>query len=156
MGRDSFRKVHDDAIVERTLRLLNAHVVHRNKLIDGYLSPVGLRRLGLRDSLAVMVRVARPKEALDLLTKQVSRLAQKKCCDLALVVARDDSRAEVVTSPVAPSGTLWEEKRLGCDSPKSVLIVPAPSREHDVRAIRRLLRTHAESLTTLDEVHQTP
>lgn len=156
-GRDSFFRVHDDDVLERTLRLLGAHVVHRNKLIDGYVSPTGLRRLGLSDTLTVMVRVIRPKEALHELAEQLSRLAYKKRCDLALLVARDASPAGVRVTRAVPRPTLWGESDASdAAETEGVLIVPAPSSKDDIDAIRRLLRTHAASLTIQDEERQTP
>jgi site-specific DNA-methyltransferase (adenine-specific) len=83
-GRKSFERSADQTPVLTVLALLGAHVVHRNTLIDGYLSPEGLRVLGLRSDLSVPVKVDLLGDAeLEARFRQVVR---KKGSEIGLLV----------------------------------------------------------------------
>lgn len=157
IGRDAFRRTDEDSVRDRTLQLLNAHVVHRNKYIDGYLSPTGLRSLGLPVEMSVMMRIVRQFESSDSLVDPLERLAVKKQCELVLLFTRDPTSVGTADSSSAPGQplTLWgntDRRELGNSR---VAIIPAPETEAGIEAIRHYLQTRVASLTTQDGAGQT-
>jgi site-specific DNA-methyltransferase (adenine-specific) len=108
VGREAFRRQDLSREVHQALSELHVHTVHRNRLIDGYLSPEGLSLLGLPITWTVAVKVHDPTEDLNSLITKFSGVTRKKACKLGLVLSNEalmttlPENVEVVPWPIGP------------------------------------------------------
>ncbi len=128
LGRDSYRAVKEDERIPLALQLLQAHPVHRSRHIDGYLSPEGLRSLGLPIQWSVMIKTA-PEPSAQLfkeptfasLVDDVKRVATKKKCDLALILVSNEEACPDVQDQL-------------------LKVVPIPNSPNDIETIQKHLQ----------------
>lgn len=134
-GRDVFQKVIQPE-TRGIFDMLQVLEVHRNRLIDGFLSLNGLQLLDLPKDWNVIVRIHRG-EPFDQLVGELEQIARKKRCNLVLLLSDSYSDEELVSSD-------------------SVAVAPVPKSEKDIHTIiSRILQIRPLSPTMLDVEGQT-
>jgi len=123
-GRGGFERRWESREHLRALALVGAHVVQRNSVIHGYLSPAGLQRLGLPSTWSVPVALV--------------------AGGAGLVGERARALAEVIASKRAHAGLLlvrpWDRAALAGGQSAGVVLAPWPAGEADLDVIADAVR----------------
>jgi site-specific DNA-methyltransferase (adenine-specific) len=123
-GRGAFERRWESADHVRALALVGAHVVQRNKLIHGYLSPAGLRRLGFPGTWSVPVAlVAGGEELVGERARSLARLIASKRAHAGLLLVRP-----------------WAGPAAACGRSTGVVLAPWPSEAGDLDAVTDAVR----------------
>jgi site-specific DNA-methyltransferase (adenine-specific) len=123
-GRGAFERRWASPAYARTLALLDAHAVQRNKLIHGYLSPAGLERLGLPNTWSVpLALVEGGGEAIADWRRAFARLVLSKRSDVGLLLVRP-----------------WLGDTTAGRPTDRVVLAPWPADANDLGALRDSLR----------------
>lgn len=136
-GRDAFERRFASADYDDALVLMNAHTVQRNKVIHGYLSPIGLERIGFPATWSVPLALVEGDDAVVRnWTRALTRLVATKRSDAGLMLVRSRSAPPSVATS---------------DLPAQVVIAPWPKDERELDIVRDAVTqwldatTHARS-----------
>lgn len=106
-GRTSFTRIGNSGVLD-VLQVLQAHVVHRSRLIDGYLSPSGLRALGLPDTWSVPIKV-QTSDDVHPLDEAFADIVRKKESELGLLLRPggvEHLHGRILVAPIPTAETL--------------------------------------------------
>jgi len=135
-GRDTFARRWASGDYARTLALLGAHVVQRNSVIHGYLSPAGLADLGFPGSWSVPVALVEgsAEDVRDWM-RALGGLVAAKRSHAGLLLVRPWARA---------AGALEPADR--------VVLAPWPAGEQDLYAVREAVRGWSSHVAAVTDV----
>ncbi len=123
-GRDAFERRWASGDYPRTLALLGAHVVRRNRVIHGYLSPAGLESLGFPSGWSVPVALVEgDAEDVGAWVRALGKLVAAKRSHAGLLLARP-----------------WEHVAHAREPSDRLVLAPWPADESALQTIRDAVR----------------